>query len=340
MKRGICMKKKLIILLLCLFTLTGCTFFKSDVMEDINVYTTTYPINYLITCLYQDHSTIRSIYPTGGNFQEYKISDKKITEYAKSDLFIFNSQDKDREYAVSMLNKNKNLLLIDTALGMKYNNSIEELWLNPYNYLMMAQNIKNSLNEYITNPYLVEQINDNYENLKYELSKLDSTYQDVLINAPYKTIVTDNDMFKFLEKYNIEVISLEEVIVPVAIQEDISISDLSKEYNVSVSDILTYNNKTAETINPGDIIKIPIKTIESSDVNIVKKLINENTIKYIYSNSTKSNSTISSLIDDYGLELITINDMYSVDGGMTNTNENYLTVMYDNLELLKKELNK
>lgn len=334
------MKKKLTIILLCLFILTGCTLFKSDVMEDINVYTTTYPINYLISYLYQDHSTIHSIYPNGVNFQEYKISDKKITEYAKSDLFIFNSQDQDREYAVSMLNKNKNLLLIDTAIGMKYNNSIEELWLNPYNYLMMAQNIKNSLNEYITNPYLVEQINDNYENLKYELSKLDSTYQDILKNATYKTIVTDNDLFKFLEKYNIEVISLEEVIVPVIIQENVSISDLSKEYNVSVSDILTYNNKLDENINQGEIIKIPVKTIESSDVNKVKKLISENNIKYIYSNKETSNSTITSLVKDYDLELITINDMYSVDGGITNTNENYLTIMYDNLELLKKELNK
>ena len=32
--------------------------------------------------------------------------------------------------------------------------------------------------------------------------------------------------------------------------------------------------------------------------------------------------------------------MYSIDGGVTNTNESYLTVMNDNLELLKKELNK
>ena len=45
-------------------------------------------------------------------------------------------------------------------------------------------------------------------------------------------------------------------------------------------------------------------------------------------------------IKDYNLELITINDMYSIDGGVTNTNETYLTIMNDNLELLKKELTK
>ena len=32
--------------------------------------------------------------------------------------------------------------------------------------------------------------------------------------------------------------------------------------------------------------------------------------------------------------------MYSINGNITNTNDNYLTVMNDNLELLKKELYK
>ena len=32
--------------------------------------------------------------------------------------------------------------------------------------------------------------------------------------------------------------------------------------------------------------------------------------------------------------------MYDVDGGTTNNNESYLTIMNNNLELLKKELYK
>lgn len=307
-------------------------------MEDITVYTTTYPLNYLTNYLYKDHSTISSIYPNGINFKDYTISDKKLTEFAKSDLFIFNSQDQDRDYAVKMLNKNKNLLLIDSAMGMNYTNSLEELWLNPYNYLMMAKNIKDSLSEYITNPYLVEEISNNYENLKYELSKLDATYQDVLMNSSYKTIVADNVLFKFLEKYNVEVIVLQEEIKSITIKEGQSISDISKEYNVKVSDILTYNNKTDESVKAGEIVKIPIKVIENSDVNRVKKLINDNEIRYIYSANKETNSTVSNLVQSNNLELITINDMYSVDGGVTNTNETYLTIMNDNLELFKKEL--
>ena len=332
--------KKIFILLLSIFLLTGCSFFKSDAMEDIDVYTTTYPINYLVNYLYGEHSTIHSIYPTGVNFKEYELSDKKINEFAKSDLFIFNSQDIERDYAIKMINENKNLKLIDTAYGMTYDYSIEELWLNPYNYLMMAKNVKDSLGDYITNPYLVEKIGKNYEDLQYDLSKLDASYQEALKNVKYQTIVTDNSLFKYLEKYNIEVISLEENIVTITAKANDTLSDISNKYNISVSDILTYNNKKTETLNPGETIRVPIKVIESSDLNKVKKLISENKIKYIYSNNVETNNTVKKLIDDNKLELITINTLYSIDGGTTNNNETYLTIMNDNLELLKKELNK
>lgn len=332
--------KKIFLLIISIFLLTGCTVFKSDALEGVDVYTTTYPVNYLINYLYGNNSNIYSIYPSGVNFKEYELSEKKLNEFAKSSLFVFNSQDIDRDYAVSMLNKNDRLKLIDTSLGMNYTYSIEELWLNPYNYLMMAKNTKTSLNEYISDPYLNKEINEKYELLQYELSKLDATYKETLKNAKYTTIVTDNELFKFLEKYNIEVISLEENIKTITIKEGDNLSDISKEYNVTISDILTHNNKTDETLKIGETIKIPIKTIESANVNKVKKLISEKQIKYIFSNQTESNNTINALVKENGLELITINTMYSIDGNVTNTNDNYLTIMNDNLELLKKELYK
>ena len=332
--------KKIFILLLSIFLLTGCSFFKTDVMEDIEVYTTTYPIDYLIDYLYGEHATIHSIYPSGVNFKEYELSDKKMSEFAKSDLFVFNSQDIERDYAVKMINDNRNLKLIDTAYGMTYDYSIEELWLNPYNYLMMANNITNSLSEYITNPYLVEDIKANYDNLQYDLSKLDAIYQSTLKDAKYTTIVTDNSLFKYLEKYNIEVIVLEENIISMTIVEGDNLSDISNKYGISISDILTYNNKTDEALNVGETIKIPVKIIESSDVNKVKKLISEDKIKYIYSDTTETNDTVKKLIDDNKLELVTINTLYSIDGGTTSNNDTYLTIMNENLELLKKELYK
>ena len=201
--------KRIISLLIICILLTGCDL-NSQTMEDINIYTTNYPINYLITSLYGEYSKIFSIYPTGVNISEYELSDRKLEEYSKSELFIFNSLDKERDYAVKMINLNKKLKVIDVATGMKYNNSIEELWLNPNDYLMMAQNIKNGLAEYIKNPYLVEEIEEKYKTLEYNISKLDANLNETIENSTYDTIVVDNDGFKFLEKHGLKVISLEE----------------------------------------------------------------------------------------------------------------------------------
>ena len=290
-------KKFLILALLIILITPGCSITK-DSMEDITIYTTIYPIKYLLDNLYGDNATINSIYPSGVDTNDYELSDKKLEEYSKTDLFVFNSLDKDRDYAVKMINKNKNLKVIDVSLGITYVDDITELWLNPYNYLMMAQNTKDGLLEYIDNPYLISNtdgtgIENKYEELKYNLSRLDADYKEDINLATYKTIVVDDDMFKFLEKYNLRVISLED------------------------NDNLT-----------------------DSTINEVKKLVNNGTIKYIYSSKDETNDVCKNIINNYGIDLVTLNTMETIDGGITNSNENYITIMNNNLDLLNKELYK
>ena len=293
------MKKKIFLIIIGLFLLTGCKInINNDNMKNIKIYTTIYPIKYLISSLYGDYSTINSIYPSGVDPKEFELSDKKLTEYSKTDLFVFNSLDRDRDFAVNMINKNKKLKVIDVSMGMNYDYDISELWLNPYNYLMMAQNTKDGLLEYVSNPYLISNtdktgIEDKYEELKYNLSRLDADIKENISLSTYKTIVVDNNVFKFLEKYNLNVISLEE------------------------TDELSENT-----------------------INEVKKLINNGSIKYIFSADEETNNTCKNLIDNYNVELITLNTMKTIDGGITNSNENYITVMNNNIDLLNKELYK
>ncbi len=284
--------KKILMGFLIILSLSGC--FKRDNMEDITIYTTIYPLNYITDYLYGDNAKIYSVYPSGVDVTTYELTNKQIEDYSNNDLFVFNSLDRDRDYAVKMINKNKNLKIIDVALGMETINSIEELWLNPYNYLMMAQNLKNGLNEYIENPYLIKEIDNNYEDLKLKLSKLDATIKTTVNSSNYNTIVVDNHLFKFLEKYDLNVISLEE------------------------DDSLTQKK-----------------------IDDVKRMINNGTIKYIYTKDNTTNDTVQKILDTYKkVELIKINDMFSNDGGVTNSNENYLTIMNDNIDLIKKELYK
>ena len=92
---------------------------------------------------------------------------------------------------------------------MKYNFGIEELWLNPSNMLMIAQNIKNDLQAYLTNTYLIKEIEDNYDNLRLELSELDAEIKLTIENAKNKTIFVNNNALKFLEKYGLTVYVLD-----------------------------------------------------------------------------------------------------------------------------------
>lgn len=326
--------------------LTGCLF-KRDTMEDIDIYTTIYPINYLTNYLYGDYSKIHSIYPSGVEVSEFNLSDKKLREYAHSDLFIFNSLDKDRDYAVKMINENKNLKVIDTSLSVSYEYSVRELWLNPNNFLMMAQNIKDGLNEYISNPYINDEIEKKYEELNKDLSKLDANLKEALKYATYDTLVVDSDAFKFLENLlsdkSLTIISLdksEEVTITYTVQNGDTLDKIAKENDVTKEDIIKLNNLQNDNIKKGDTLEINIKTISNTNINRVKKLINEGEMKYIYSFDETSNEVVNELIKDNKLTLITINDMDTIDGGVTNTNDDYLTIMNNNIDLLKKELYK
>ena len=152
-----------LILFVMVFCLTGCL--KHDSMEDITIYTTNYPSEYITKKLYGKFSTIKRIYPDGVDINNYKLTDKQLEDYSQADLFIFNGLSNEKKYVEAMRKNNKSLKIIDTTLSMEYNNNIEELWLDPSNFLMMAQNIKTGFNEYIDSYYLTNQIEANYEEL-------------------------------------------------------------------------------------------------------------------------------------------------------------------------------
>jgi len=202
--------KKIKILICTLLFLTGCSLFKRDNMENISIITTIYPLEYSIDYLYGQSSAIASIYPDDTNIDEYKLTDKQIKDNSQKDLFIYMGLTKDSDIAVDLINNNKNLKLIDATFGMEYKTDVSELWLNPSNLLMILQNIKNGLDEYIDNAYLKLEIDDKYKELKLELSELDASLKTTIENATKKKIYTNNKSMLFLEKYGLTVIVVDE----------------------------------------------------------------------------------------------------------------------------------
>lgn len=285
------MKKFLFLgLIACLF-LTGCI--KRDSMEDITIYTSVYPIEYITSRLYGDNSTVKSIYPDGVIPKIYSLNDKQLKDYSKTDLFIFNGLSNEKDYLMTMLGYNKNLKIIDSTLSMEYSSNVEELWLDPDNALMLSRNIKSGLFEYISNHYLRNDINENYEALKIELSNLSAKLNLVSSSSSDPTIVVSNNMFNFLEKYGFNVISLD--------------------------------------------------AGSSTDKNIAeaRRRIERGSTKHLFIVKDEDlSSSVKSLIDDTGVETLEFHSLSSISDNERSNKKDYVSIMLENIDLLRQELYK
>lgn len=200
--------KVLILTLLLGIVTTGC--FKRDDMEDINIITTVYPLEYVINKLYGNNSIVNSIYPDGVTIEEYKISSKEYKDFSKRNLFVYNGLSTDKDIALKLINKNKDIMIMDANFGMEIQYGIEELWLNPSNLLMMSQNIKNGLNELIDSKYIKEEINNSYDELKVELSELDAEIKLLSESSSNRTLIVASPSLQYLSKYGFNVVLIDD----------------------------------------------------------------------------------------------------------------------------------
>ena len=202
------MKLKKLLLFICIILLCGCNL-KNDVKNNI-VYTSFYPIEYGVESLYSEYASVKSIYPNGVT-KGYEITDKKIKKYSESEIFVYSGLADEASIAKDILNLNKNIKIIDATKGMNINNSLEEIWLDPSNYLMLCSNIKSSLLDYNESNYEIRKtIEDNYDILNEKISELDVALYNLGKNGNHKTLLVTNNVFKYLTKYNINVISIDE----------------------------------------------------------------------------------------------------------------------------------
>ncbi len=233
---------QIIICFTLLLTVCGC---RRDNMEDISIITTNYPNEYIISSLYGKHATISSIYPDGVNTSTYKLTTKRKKDLANQDLLIYTGLiERERNLAVELLDYNSNLKIIDSSYVLENSNNTDELWNDPSFMLMMCQNVRISLKEYVENNYLRKEIDKNYETLKITVSELDADIRLAVENAPYKAIVTTSSAYKYLEKYGVKVY---------LVNDDTSDKDLKEIDNLikqgKITKIFTYEeDKTTANI--------------------------------------------------------------------------------------------
>ena len=267
------MKKiKLICLLMLSIILCGCTATKNN-LEDAKIYTTIYPVEYIVNFLYGDSSTIESIYPIGVDIENYKLTEKQIDEYSSGDLFVYVGIN-ERGIAKSFIDKNKKLLIIDATRSIT-SDHVEELWLAPNNFLMLVKNIRTSLNEYLDNSVKEEEVNNKYDELYKEVSWIDAELRSIAKEASEtnnNTLIIADNAFKYLSGYGFNIISVEDIENS---KNDNAIKDLKNKFKNS-----TYKN----------IVKF--KTDKDSD--LVKELISNSGISKIEINPLITNDDSAS----------------------------------------------
>lgn len=200
--------KKILILLLGVLLISGCS--KNGDVTNSLVYTTMYPIEYATNYMFSEYSEIKSIYPNGADISKYELSDKRKDIYSKGDIFIYAGVTNEVNLAVSFLNLNSKLKVIDATKAVGFNKDVSELWLDPSNYLMIARNIKSTLKDYETNVYVQNKIEEQYDELKIKISELDVELTMMGKNATHKNILVSDDIFSYLTKYGINVISIDQ----------------------------------------------------------------------------------------------------------------------------------
>lgn len=286
------MKNKIMLLVLGVFVLSFTTGCKKDNMEDIDIAVTNYPNEFLVDRLYGEHAKINTVYPDGVDIANYKITSKQKQNYSDMELFVYTGLlEKERDLAGDLLNLNKDLKIIDTSYVLETEYSTEELWLNPSSLLMMAQNVRLGLKEYITSNYLSKKVDKAYNKLKIELSELDADYHLTVENTDNKVIVTSDSALKFLEKFNLKVICLD-------------------------------NDSTEK------------------DVEEVKKLVDDGTINYIFTFKNEKLSPNAEEVIKYNnnIKKLELNRIDNISDNDRDEGKNYITLMNENLDLLKQEL--
>lgn len=253
----------------------GCL--KRDKYDNITINVTSYPIEYITNYLYGDYSKVNMIYPSDVDVNNYELSPKQIKDYAKADMFIYNGLSKEKNIAASLLNKNKNLDIIDISKGLEIENDPTELWLSPTNFLMIASNIKNSLKEYVSNQKIIDKIDDNYDKLKVSISEIDVELKTIAENASNNTLIVGNSTFNFLKNYGFNVIYIDD-----SENSNTNLSQAKKlVQNKSVNSLFVLSGYT-ETDNIKELVKAGITIVEVPNLYTINSEQRKNNQDYLF----------------------------------------------------------
>lgn len=301
------MKGKLLFgFLLLLFLLTACNSSNENTEnEQLIIYTSIYPIQYVAEEITGDNATVKSIYPPGVDAHTYEPTSKEITELAKGNAFIYlgAGMESFAETAADAL-KSQDILFIEIGEhdhlftedehkhddhGHDHGDHDPHIWLDPLRMIEIGEIVKDEL--VTLNPEKEGEYVENFKALKEDLTTLDEEFTEILETKENKQLLVSHAAYGYWEeRYGIE---------------QIPISGLSSSDEPSQKDL-------AE----------------------IARLAEKEELNYVIFEQTGSNR-LASIIQEYiHADKLTIHNLEVLTEDNIAENENYLSLMKKNLEVL------
>ncbi|MCF3943225.1 metal ABC transporter solute-binding protein, Zn/Mn family [Oceanobacillus alkalisoli] len=306
--------KRIFSFLLLLFILASCGTKNDTDHSNGTIYTTIYPLQFIVEEIAGDAVEVHSVYPPGVDEHTYEPTAKDLTEIAEGDAFFYIGAGlealastaagalEDERVNLFEIGKHESLFLADEKENHDdhedhdhhHGDKDPHIWLDPIRMTQIAEIIYDELSELY--PDEQERFNENLTDLKAELEKVDKEFTELLDTKTNKKILVTHAAFGYWEeRYGIE---------------QVSIHGLSTENEPSQKDL--------------------IAIVDTAKENNINHIIFEQNV------TTRVSEVIQ---NEVGAEALMIHNLAVLTDEDITENRNYFSIMRDNLEVLNEAMN-
>ncbi|MDF2519562.1 MAG: transporter substrate-binding protein [Clostridia bacterium] len=298
----------LALLLLPVFTACGKTEVVPEAKDGLTIYTSFYPMYFLASEIAGDKAEVISLVPAGVEPHDWEPKPKTIAELQKADMFVYNGAGMETwvESIIPTLEKS-DIRIVEASKGL------ELLSIDKNNVDEDEKNLNYDPHVWVSPVKFKQQA----ENIYKELIALDAANKDYY-KANYERLSKelgklDSDFREAVAEFKGKAF----------IVSHASFGYLAAEYGLTQVAI--------RGVSP-DAEPSPAKLAELVEIS------RENNIKYIFFESLVSPKLSQTLANEVGAEVLVLNDGQGISEEEIKQGKNYITIMYQNLENLKKAL--
>lgn len=304
----------IILSMVLMISMTACgqTAEKPTQQSGLKIYASFYPMQFLASQIAGDKAQVISLVPAGVEPHDWEPKPKTLADIQKADMLIYNGAGME-----SWLNK---LLSSIEKAGVKTVNASQGLELIPFNHQEEEEEEEHGHEELAYDPHVwvsPAKYKQQAENIFHGLVEKDPA-NEAYYKANYDKLAAQLE--KLDQDYRTAAASFQK---KTFIVSHAAFEYLAKEYGLTQ---IAIRGVTPEA-EPS-----PAKMAE------LVKLCEQNDIRYIFFESLVSPRLSQALAKEINAGVLVLNDGQGISQEEIDSGKSYITIMYENLENLKKAL--